>query len=180
MKNIISNILFTGKRNLGKSTIVNEILDELGVSYGGFRTLPYFINGKESGYYLEGYCDDIICYPPISFSIGEGKPIAIKETFDLIGVDILEKSLRDKKRKIILLDEIGVLEEDSLIYKDKLMEVLLDKKLCIGVLKKKDGNLINEIKALENTLIIDLEETRNFRYIKREIIDIIKERISEE
>lgn len=173
MNNIFKNILFTGKRNIGKSTLVNEILLENPIGYGGFRTLPYYIKGEEAGYYMECYCDEIISNPPISFKIGEKKPVSIKEAFDLIGVDILEKSLVDNKRKIILLDEIGVLEECSPKFKDKIIEVLMSDKPCLGVIKKKDSEFLNDIRSLKNTLIIDLEKTQDFRYIKRKAIEII-------
>lgn len=173
MENIFKNVLFTGERNIGKSTLVNEILLENPIRYGGFRTLPYYIKGEEAGYYMECYCNDVISNPPISFKMGEGKPVAIKDAFDLIGVDLLEKSLVDNERKIILLDEIGVLEECSQRFKAMIMKVLTSNKPCLGVIKKKDSEFLGNIRKLENTLIIDLEKTQDFTYIKKKTIEII-------
>lgn len=179
MENIFKNVLFTGKRNIGKSTLINEILLENPIEYGGFRTLPYYIRGEETGYYMECYCNEVICNPPISFKVGEEKPVAIKEAFDSIGVDLLEISLIDNNRKIILLDEIGVLEECSLKFKDQIIKVLKSDKPCLGVIKKKDSEFLNYIRNLKNTLIIDLEKTQDFIYIKKKAIEIINANIEE-
>ena len=46
-------------------------------------------------------------------------------------------------------------------------------KPCLGVIKKKDSEFLNDIRNLKNTLIIDLEKTQDFRYIKRKAIEII-------
>lgn len=179
MGNIIKNLLFTGKRNIGKSTLINEILSENPIVYGGFRTLPYYINGEEAGYYMECYCNEVISNPPISFKIGDKKPVAIKEAFDLIGVDVLEKSLVDNKRKVILLDEIGVLEECSLKFKDEIIKVLMSDKPCLGVIKKKDIEFLNDIRSLKNTLVIDLEEIHDYVNIKKKAIEIINSYMKE-
>lgn len=164
------NILLTGRRNCGKSTLINKILDHMGIEYTGYRTLPYYINGYMQGYYLHGYIDEIdkeCLYSPISIKISNNRYIRVTETFDTIGCLILKNSRKQKDCKIILLDEIGFLEDDSEEFKLEIKNCLDSEKFCLGVLKDKDSEFLNSIKLRTDTLIINIED---ISYDHRKII----------
>lgn len=164
------NILLTGKRNCGKSTLINKILDHMGVEYTGYRTLPYYINRYMQGYYIHGYIDEVEIkklYSPISIKVSDNRCIKITETFDILGVHILKESRKQKNCNLILLDEIGFLEDDSEEFKLEINKCLDSEKFCLGVLKDKNSEFLNSIKLRTDTLIINIED---ISYDDRKII----------
>ena len=173
--NNINNIFLTGAIKCGKSTLVNKILEELNLSYSGYRTLPYFINDLHQGFYIES-CIENIC-KPISVKIEGYKMIPILEAFEIIGVDILKRSIDSLNSKIILLDEIGFLEKEAYRFKDEIKKCLDSQKFVIGVLRKMEDEFFDYIKERKDTLVIDIENIDyEFRgEICNNIINLCKE-----
>lgn len=164
------NILITGNRNCGKSTLIDNILENINLKYGGYRTLPYYISGYMQGYYLHGYIDEIErkkLYSPISIKVSDNKCIRITETFNILGTYILKVSRMQRNSTLILLDEIGFLEDDSEEFKLEVHNCLSSKKFCLGVLKDRDSEFLNSIKIRNDTLVINIEE---ISYEDRKII----------
>ena len=173
----IKNVFLTGSIKCGKSTLINNILEKLNTSYSGYRTLPYYINNVQQGFYIEGCMENENICKPISVKIEDYKMIPIVETFEIIGVNILKKSVEDLKSEIILLDEIGFLEKEAYKFKKEIINCLDNNKFVIGVLRKMNDEFIDYIKRREDTLVIDIE---NIDYESREdvcnnIISIINE-----
>lgn len=155
------NILLTGESGCGKSTLINKILDTLNINYSGYRTLHYFINGVDRGFYLHGYVETEGNFSPISVKIGEKRCYAITETFNFVGTEILRKSRKCINSDIILLDEIGVLENKAENFKREIFKTLDDDKLVLGVIKKKQSDFLEQILDREDSLVIDIEDLSN-------------------
>ncbi|GAA0077373.1 hypothetical protein UT300005_17510 [Clostridium sp. CTA-5] len=170
------NIFITGKIQCGKSTLINKMLDELKIAYSGYRTLPYYIKEEKSGYYIEGINLKRKLKDKISINTSSQKCTALVKGFNITGVEILRNSMEDKVSKIILLDEVGILEKCSPQFIEEINNCLNNEKLVIGVLKKKDDEFLNGISERNDTLIIDIEEITNKEreIIKKQIIEYIK------
>jgi nucleoside-triphosphatase len=173
----IKNVFLTGAIKCGKSTLVNKILEKLNLSYSGYRTLPYFINGLHQGFYIEGYIENENICKPISVKIEGYKMIPILEAFEIIGVDIVKRSIDSLNSKIILIDEIGFLEKEAYKFKEEIKKCLDSQKFVIGVLRKMEDEFFDYIKDREDTLVIDIENIDyEFRgKICNNIIDLFKE-----
>lgn len=173
---IYKNILLTGERNCGKSTLINKILNEINLEYRGYKTLPYYIDNDEMGYYLRGLFKDKNLKGVISVKIKENKVVPIIDTFDFMGTYILRKSIEDKNSNIIILDEIGFLENRSEKFKNEIHNCLSSKKIVLGVLKKKDTEFLNSIKNRKDTLVINIENIpfKDRYMLEIEIINLIK------
>jgi nucleoside-triphosphatase len=173
----IKNIFLTGAIKCGKSTLVNKILEKLNLSYSGYRTLPYFIKDLHQGFYIEGYIENENICKPISVKIEGYKMVPIRETFEIIGVDILKTSIESLNSKIILLDEIGFLEREAYDFKKEIVNCLDSNKFVIGVVRKMEDEFFDYIKDRKDTLIIDIENIDyEFRgEICNNIIDLFKE-----
>ncbi|WP_315078473.1 nucleoside-triphosphatase [uncultured Clostridium sp.] len=170
------NILITGRIQCGKSTLINKILNELTIAYSGYRTLPYYKNKEKDGYYIEGVNLKSKLKDKISVNASSQKCIALVDGFDITGVEILKMSIEDEVSKIILLDEIGVLEKSSLKFIEEIHNCLDSDKLVIGVLKKKDDEFLNRISEREDTFIVDIENSteEERRIMKKQIIEYIE------
>ncbi|AOR22755.1 nucleoside-triphosphatase [Clostridium taeniosporum] len=167
------NIFITGKIQCGKSTLVNKILNELTISYSGYRTLPYYENEKKSGYYIEGVNLRSKLKDKISRNTSLEKCIVLAKGFDITGVNILKRSIEDEMSKIILLDEVGILEKCCPKFIELINKCLDSKKIVIGVLKKKDDEFLKRISERKDTFIIDIEKSTD------EEREIMKKRIVE-
>lgn len=174
----MKNIFLTGISGCGKSTLINKILDTLNIKYSGYRTKPYFIKDLNKGFYMEGYIKAKNNFSPISVKFENKKPIPILETFEVLGCEILRKSIKYSNTKLILMDEIGVLEDSALEFKKEIINCLESKKIVLGVIKKKDNDFLNYLKNRKDIIVFDIENKSNkqlediYFYILEEIKNI--------
>lgn len=169
------NIFLTGKSGCGKSTLLNKILDSLNIKYSGYRTLPYYINDKFKGFYIHGYVDYEYNFSPISIKVGDRKSIGIKETFQNTGYEILKRSRTSEENNLILMDEIGIFEEEAINFKREIIKSLECEKNVLGVIKKKENTFLKEISERSDVLVIDIEDKTSLEVeeIKCKIIKIL-------
>src|SRR6056297_256220 len=106
-KNKMKNILLTGDINIGKSTIVNSVIDNSFARVKGFRTLPAFLENSDRVFKMHPLnCN--IKIPENAYICGKnvhGENFPVIETFENYGVQILDDCLLDKP-DIILMDEL--------------------------------------------------------------------------
>ncbi|MBS4536710.1 hypothetical protein GOQ29_13890 [Clostridium sp. D2Q-14] len=163
------NLFLTGNIKVGKSTIINKVIDEYfkDKTIAGFKTLPFYEYGYLKGYYIENQLEENI-FPKKenivginSKNYGEKKCFGIAETFENKGVDILNKSI-DKNIDLVLLDEIGFFENEASVFKKNVHRVLDSEKRVLGVLKKKDTEFLKGLIARKDVMVIEVtEENRN-------------------
>ena len=146
------NLLITGSRGIGKSTLVREILRDED-NYGGIRTKLIKEGDLPREVILEDMEDKSKSWP-IGKRIGQEMGPELSG-FEDLGHSIL-KSLRKSDKDLIVIDEIGFLELGAENYQEEIMRCFRDKRL-IAVLRKEPNPLINRIKSLENVFIVDLD-----------------------
>ena len=157
------HIFLTGDVQVGKSTIINKVLNTLNVPYKGFRT--YGAEYKEDG-------SSVIYISPANnlndktiASVRHGdkhtKMEVNKEAFEVKGVKILENSLKSNI-DLILMDEIGFIESHFEGFKNAIREVLNSNKTILGVVRNKDTDFLNEVRNHESvTVIVVNKENRD-------------------
>ncbi|WP_061310611.1 nucleoside-triphosphatase [Clostridium botulinum] len=163
------NLFLTAPSGTGKSTIIEKVLCNLNVSIGGFQVKRY-LNKKgkmcfnmisvvdEKGNNLIGEC------------INNKNITSNLYAFENKGVEILNTSL--KNSDLIILDEIGFLEEKAENFKHSIRRVLNSNKVVLGVLKEFHSPFLNEIRSRKDISI--LKVTLNNRdYITNHILNIL-------
>ena len=103
---IKKNILITGSKNTGKSTLVQKILQQFSTSYAGFQTIPFEIFEAGPTYLMR----DLITKKqmPISKCVGKrivGIPITFS-TFGKIIVSLLDAQAANESA--IMNDKVKV------------------------------------------------------------------------
>ncbi|HLR35340.1 MAG TPA: nucleoside-triphosphatase [Tissierellales bacterium] len=94
-----------------------------------------------------------------------------KESFSSGMVSILDKSLKD--RDAIVLDELGFMENNIDKFTSKVYELLDSNKIVLGVLKDFNCNFLNNIRARNDVIIVEItKENRDF--VIKNILDILK------
>lgn len=140
------HIFLTGKKQVGKTTVLQSVLHNLDIPLCGYCTLPYEIGGVRKGFYLHSltqmnsYEND----SPISIRTGEKGSYPLTETFETLGVSVLEQALNVKYW--MLADEIGKLERDARVFQETFFRCLDEKELVLGVLQDTDSAFVSVIK----------------------------------
>ena len=169
------HIVIAGKRHVGKTTLVNRILDDNSVPVYGFRTA----SGKSL---RQGY-RSFFMHPagaPERFEseenhIGDGngiKPVGYPEVFDSYGLKCLEA----KPDGVIVMDELGFMEKDAELFCNKILE-LFDGHIPILATAKEghDIELLNRIFEHPNAEVFHIN-TDNRDELYDTISALIRER----
>lgn len=140
-----NNIFLTGYNGVGKSTLVKQVINEIGVRPGGFFSL-----GR-----VEGQSEILIIYPADnSTDKKDGKVFAIRNNkcepwkinvniFNKYGSRLLEEGL--KKRELIIMDELGRFEIKALNFQKKVFKALSDNTPVLGVIKYERNSFLKKI-----------------------------------
>ncbi len=153
------NVFITGRRQVGKSWMIREVLEKLALTTTGFQTLPFSISGTVKGYYMHSLadCGGYLNDNPISVRYEQGCAWPVTSVFTWFGAHILQESRKDGSH-VILMDELGVLEESSEAFQAEVFACLDCPKKVLGVLKMADSKFLNSISKHSDTVVLELTE----------------------
>jgi len=148
------NLVITGSKNSGKSTLANWLLELLQKPFVGYRTIPAMETDAGPLYKLQ---DLTTGKEQLISACVDGKIRGIPSAFEEFGTKLLEDTLSGDTQ-IILLDEIGRFEKHCESFLKNVFAVADSEKFSILVLKKEDLAHIQKLKEREDSLVIDLDE----------------------
>lgn len=149
------HIFLTGEKQVGKSTLLNKLIDRCGIVHSGFRTQPLMMNGERKGFMLHGYVplpvweQDAV----ISVRLAQRMTVPVPEAFRANGVSILSAS-RESNAPFILMDELGRLESGVPEFCQAVLDTLDGDKRVIGVLQQCDAPLVSAVAARSDVLVV--------------------------
>lgn len=147
------NILITGARGTGKSTLARWLLGELGLPYAGFQTVAIDRTWAGPVYAMEELLTGNSV--PISRLTPEGIR-GIGAAFDSFGVQVIRRGL-SSSAPVLLLDEVGRFERHSRPFLDAVTDALDGEKMVVAVLKKEELPHICAIRERQDSLLMDLD-----------------------
>lgn len=129
------HVFLTGDRHVGKSTAVRTIVNELGLPVMGF--VSDFRQGRHGmELFLMAAGQPLTMDDAHMVAIREqGKMTACPGRFDRLGVPLLEEAMHSSGG-LILMDEIGHLEQEAAGFRDAIMRCLDGRTPVLGVLRK--------------------------------------------
>lgn len=148
------HLLITGNKKSGKTTVLNEILKEE-ASYGGIIT--YAIRDDKHAPRCVVLRD--INNPDINGVIAVRDETCTfllpqPDTFDQLGVNILNKCYQSND-ELIVIDEIGFLENTAMHYQDEIMKCF-DKKV-IATIRKELTDFTAKLTNRTDVYFIDID-----------------------
>lgn len=178
MEKEITNFFVTGAKGVGKSTLLQQVVKELQIGHllYGFQTLPYYNGNERKGFYMHSLQPIANNDLPISIQDTSYSCETILETFETLGVEILNQCLREEVN-YVFLDEIGVLESKAELFKMHIENCLKSPKCVIGVLKEKDHPFIQDIIKRDDTRVYKLTKDNtelNIEKVKKQLQASIK------
>ena len=149
------NILITGKKQSGKSTLARNIIEKFKFSIGGYVTLPLIENCNIVGYEMVKLPDKENRQTIITIdSDGKGQPNP--SVFLTFGKDCVMDSLCCDY-DFLLFDEIGRIERNTSVFISAINKALDSDENVLAVLKKEDIPFINEIKKRKDVKLWDID-----------------------
>ena len=175
---LITNFIVAGSKGIGKSFLINKILKCFNIEYSGFKTLPYKINGVIKGHYFHSLVNVLAVENDLPFTLRHEKNncIAIRETFDILGIPYLKESLSNNS-KIVILDEIGTCETNNLDYLQQIVNIFDSNKVVLIALKKVDAKHILKLKTRSDCFVLDLDSIpikTAIKIIKPKLMEVLK------
>lgn len=165
-----NNIFITGPPRSGKSTLIEEILEEMDLKAEGLRTPDIRENGKRKGFKLvdiESGEEGILAHVDV-----EKGPSVSRYRVDMDDLrEFTEKSLDNisKDSDIVIIDEIGTMELYSDYFVEKVDELLVADRTVIAVLHR------NQVKKYgDKGELFDLGNV-DYESAKEKIIEILKD-----
>lgn len=151
------HIFLTGEKGVGKSTLVRRLTDVLKQELVGYLTLPYEIEGIHKGYYMHSlvpmgqYEND----SPVMIRAGEQKMISVAQTFETLGVAVMELAKKEKT-KIAVMDELGKAEKHAPAFQKAVFSCLDTQRLVIGVLQKGAGDFTDAVAMRQDVEVYEV------------------------
>jgi len=164
----VKNIFLTGKKGVGKSTLLRKVLNKLDLSIGGFTTERVF-EGFYRNYIAKAY-DTGEEYKIIEVDSRDDSKVWFPEVFEEKLIPLLDRSF---DKDIIVLDELGCSENHIHKFTSKVFELLDSPKIVFGVLQEGDCDFINNIKKRPDVVILTVTE-ENRDCLLDEILNILK------
>ena len=131
-------ILLTGEQGVGKSTALRRALQGCGLMIGGFMTdFGDTRYGENKKLWLLPWAET----PDFSAGqvcalLGPGGRQVFPEVFDGLGAELLRRAAGDDACGLILLDELGFLEEGAAGFRKAVLDVLAGPKPVLGVVRR--------------------------------------------
>jgi len=161
------NIFLTGRIGAGKSTLLGIVIDSLGLTYGGFKTLPVISKDKKlSGFEIV----DIVTYKRAKIGIFDENYLIhpLKSGFETVGVEAIKNALIEKEA--VIMDELGFLESDALNFQKEVFKALESDKLVLGAIKLERNNFLNRVAELSHIIEVTEETRENIPDLLRRLI----------
>ena len=170
-------ILLTGRPGVGKTTIIQKVLDRWEAGAGGFYTEEIQEQGRRTGFRLvtlEG-ATGILASVNISSPCCVGKYGVNLRDLEQVGVEALNRAVRQpgasllvideahqsqrdssSTTDLIVIDEIGRMELFSPAFREAVERALDSPKLVLGTVMARSHPWVDAIKARSNVSLVEV------------------------
>lgn len=166
------HIFLTGDIQIGKSTVIRRVLNELGIIPGGFKTVG-------ANYAADGSSDVVLMKG--SESLPAGHPAAHRvpgvcmtpypEVFNTFGTAYLSEPA-----SLILMDELGFLENSAAEFQAAVLRTLDGTTPVFGVVRKMETPFLNAVRSHQNVMVITVTR-ENRDELPEKIKELIRDRV---
>jgi len=164
------NILITGLPGCGKSTLIENVVGQIGKPCTGFFTREILEKGCRVGFCintLDGK-QGILAHKDRKSLYRVGKYGVNLEDIDRIAVPAM---ISENEDDVVVIDEIGKMECFSYLFKETLVRILDSKHPVLGSISLKGDSFIQEIKDRDDVMLIRVSE-KNRNMLVKEVADM--------
>ena len=153
------HLFLTGRKQVGKSTVLGKLLEGRDAALGGFRTKRIRVEGGADIYMLPPTGEEGYVAENILFRRRQGRLVLDPADFDRLGGAMLAKS---EGADLLLMDELGPTEAEAWGFQQAVRTALDGEIPVYGVLQVADSPFLAEIAARDDVCVVTVtEENRN-------------------
>ena len=170
-----AHIFLTGEVQTGKSTIIRCALHETGRRAGGFFTLtgkPQ-ADGRAGVYLLAPGDGEDAMTPENCVGVRTGCGIGFTpfpEVFERRGTELIKRA---EGCQVIVMDELGLMEEGAPAFQKTVLDCLLGETPVIGVIKPKQSKFLDAVRNSSRADVITVTP-ENRDCVLRDVIAYLK------
>lgn len=171
----IKNIFVTGPIHSGKSTVIKQVITKLpGFNIGGFRTLPIYSTNKKQGFIFRSLEGEKQTFAHVDLDNTNQFDIYKFDhsVFEKLGVSTLTKALL--KSDIILMDEIGMMEQQAEAFVRLIVKCLDAPQIVLGVVQKRASWFLEILKERSDSKIFVVTKSNRESMIDK-IVKLLKQ-----
>ena len=171
------HLLICGERGVGKSTLIRRLLEKNMREVGGFVTKRLPI-ADENGFF------PIYLYPAsqkederhneaanLVGTCDSRSSIHHPEVFDTLGAQLIESA---PEGDIILMDELGFLENDAKAFQSTVMRALDGETPVLAAVKPKDTPFLRAVRGHENAELVFIDEQNRDALLEKLLPHILR------
>lgn len=163
----MKNILICGPPGVGKTTLINKILEKLNLKAGGFYTEEIKENNRRVGFKIISLDNQkgILAHISIKGAKRVGRYGVNIDDLEGIGVKSLDRALRNED--LVIIDEIGKMEIFSDKFKEKVLDCLHSEKFVLATIGIGGDKYISRIKERDDVIVFEMNRENRDRLIDR-------------
>lgn len=165
------NILITGKPGVGKTTLIQKVVEKIELPFQGFYTRELRDNqDRRVGFEIVTLDGKTALLAHVGHLTPHrlGKYFVNVENINHVIVPHLEQSL--ERAQVIIIDEIGKMELFSPLFRQVVLKMLASPKKVLGTITMANLPIIKRIKSRSDVFLVELHQ-HNQREVFQFIVD---------
>lgn len=163
MSDVVTNFFVTGPPRVGKSTLIDTIIRELGPDIGGFITKEVREDGERRGFQVITLDGETATLADIELDsqVRVGKYGVNMDVVDNFILPIIRRALDEKT--LVLIDEIGNMQIASRGFCNIVTKALDSDKIVLATIHAHQNQFTDDLKVRSDVQMFELTpENRNF------------------
>jgi nucleoside-triphosphatase len=160
-------VLLTGRPGVGKTTIIRDVVEQLGDAAGGFYTAEIREGGCRCGFRvvtLDGE-QGILSHVDIEGPPRVGKYGVNLKDLEEIGVAALLRAMDEDS--CVVVDEIGKMELYSQPFRNAIVTAVEGDSLVVGTVMKSRNGWADDLKALPQVTVVEVTKANRDQMARR-------------
>lgn len=148
------NVFVTGRPGIGKTTLIERVLDALDIDAGGFYTRELLDDGRRVGFSITGLHGDqgMLAHVDHEGSFRVGKYGVNCVDLERVGVRAIDEAL--KHSRFIVMDEIGRMELCSEVFQEAVGRALDSATPVLGTIQDRSNTFLDSVRARSDVEIM--------------------------
>jgi nucleoside-triphosphatase len=157
------NTLVTGRPGVGKTTLINRVLEEVDVDAGGFTTHEIRERGSRVGFAITDLRggSGVLAHVDCRSDYRVGRYGVNREDLERIGVPAIREAVR--RSRLVVMDEIGRMELCSPEFRAAVQEALASPVPVLGTIQDRAGPFLDAVRARDDVEIVRVDERNRDR-----------------
>jgi nucleoside-triphosphatase len=154
----VTNLFVTGRPGVGKTTLIERVLEELDVDAGGFVTKEIREGGKRVGFAIADLRGPTgtLAHVSLESPFRVGKYGVDRDDLERIGVPAIEAAV--ERSPLVIMDEIGRMELCSEAFQQAVVRALDSPKPVFGTIQDRSNAFLDGVRERDDVEVARLTE----------------------